>query len=107
MGEKAMMPGVLPPTLACGDYVIPFEFTLPGKVPSSLAFKSKSREAPKAKVKYYIKATVTCSDPHNNMNYKQVLAIREKAEELKEDVKISETSEIKTWCCVSQGTSTM
>lgn len=39
------------------------------------------------------------------MKFKQVLMIREKAVKLKEDNVISETSEIKTWCCCSQGNS--
>lgn len=92
MGKKEMMHGVLPASLGCGDYCIPFEFTLPNNIPSSIQFKSKTRETPKAKVKYYIKATVKCHDHHQNMDFKQVLAIREKPEELKTDVVIKETS---------------
>jgi len=41
------------------------------------------------------------------MKYKQVLAIREKPVNLVVGEAQSETSTIKTWCCIKQGTSTM
>ena len=66
-----------PEEIDCGDYTIKFSFALPDKVPSSLAFKSKqSREAPKAKVKYFAKAVLECEG--SDMKHKTVLCIREK-----------------------------
>ena len=67
--------GVLNP----GIYSVEFQTELPARIPSSLHFKHKnSREEPKAKVKYYIKATLHTHDKHDTMKYKQVLIIREK-----------------------------
>jgi len=95
-----------PEEIACGDYTIKFSFELPDKVPSSFAFvNKKSREAPKAKVKYFAKATLDCEG--EDMKHKTVLVIREKAVALKEDTVLEETSEIKTWLCCNQGKSKM
>ena len=81
---------------------------MPNKLPSSLQFKHKhSREEPKAKVKYYVKATLKTNDKHDEMKYKQVLIIREKPVNMVVGDAQSETSNIKTWCCIDQGTSTM
>ncbi len=72
-----------------------------------MMFKGKGREKSKAKVKYYVKAKIVQNDGDDLFKYKQVLMIREKPVSLKTDETISETSEIKTWCCCSQGTSSM
>ena len=91
-----------------GLYQVNFQTELPSKIPSSLNFKEKhSREEPKAKIKYYIKVKLHAANSHDDMKYKQVLAIREKPVDLVVGEAQSETSEIKTWCCISQGTSTM
>ena len=59
------------PTLAPGDYAIPFSFTLPAHVPSSLYYKNKHIQAkPKAKVKYHIRATLKGHNNHTQMKYK-------------------------------------
>ena len=89
--------GVLNP----GIYSIEFTTELPNNIPSSLHFKHKhSREEPKAKVKYYVKATLHTHDHHHKMKYKQVLIIREKPVNLVVGEAQSETSNIKTWCCI-------
>ena len=96
--------GVLNP----GIYSVEFMTELPHNIPSSLHFKDKhSREEPKAKVKYHIKATLHTYDHSHSMKYKQVLIIREKPVNLVVGDAQSETSQIKTWCCIDQGTSTM
>ena len=96
--------GVLNP----GIYSVNFQTELPNDIPSSLAFKhKKSREEPKAKVKYYVKATLHTSHKHDEMKYKQVLIIRERPVNMVVGDAQSETSNIKTWCCIDQGTSTM
>ena len=90
-----------------GLYQIDFQLDLPHKIPASLNFKEKHvREEPKAKVKYYLKAKLE-NGGHDVMKYKQVLIIREKPVEWKVGEAQQETSEIKTWCCCDQGTSTM
>ena len=100
----ASLPGEIQP----GDYEIQFSAELPGKIPSSFHFKdSGNREKPTAKIKYYCKAVLKCADEDHNMKHKQVLSIREKAVELQTDQKISETSELKTWGCCAQGTSSL
>lgn len=65
--------GVLQP----GVYEVSFQFLLPHNIPSSLHFADKkNRHEPKAKVKYYIKAKLENHHGHDEMKYKQVLAIR-------------------------------
>lgn len=91
-----------------GVYSVEFATMLPEKLPSSIGFKhKKSREEPKAKIKYYVKAVLHTHDKHDEMKFKQVLIIREKPVALREGDQQSETSHIKTWCCVDQGHSTM
>ena len=59
-------------SLQPGVYEWPFQLTLPNDIPSSLAFEDKkhNRHKPKAKVKYYIKATLHAYDKHDDMKYK-------------------------------------
>ena len=88
-------------TIDEGDYIVNFSFVLPQKVPSSLFFKNKSKESPKCKVKYYVKAKICCSNDTEEMSHKQVLTIREEPVALQQNTTISEVSEIKTWMCCS------
>ena len=91
-----------------GAYVIEFSFNLPIDLPSSINTHMKDvRERPKAKIKYFIKAKVNAFDPRDNMKYKQVLIVRERPVEFKMGEQQQETSNITTWCCVDQGTSSM
>ena len=69
--------GNLPEELEEGDYTVRFSFELPKKIPSSLFFKSKAKESPKAKVKYFVKAKINCEDDSMDLKHKQVLSIRE------------------------------
>lgn len=89
-----------------GNYTIDFSFILPDHIPSSLNFKDKkSREEPKAKVKYFVKVKLDCKDDDEEMKYKQVLVIREKPVDFEANEQLKEKSEIKTWCCIDQGKS--
>lgn len=68
-------------TLVPGDYAIPFCFTLPQGIASSLFYKNKHHNAkPKAKVKYHIKATLKGHSNKIHMKHKQVVVIREPGE---------------------------
>ena len=88
-------------------YQIDFQCDLPNGIPSTLNFKDeKTREKPKAKVKYYIKAKLE-NHGKDIMKHKQVLVIREKPVEWKVGEQQQETSSIKTCCCCDQGTSSM
>lgn len=99
-----IMGGVLQP----GIYQVDFQTELPHNIPSSLNFKhNHGQEKPKAKVKYYVKATLKTPDKHDEMKFKQVMIIREKPVNMVVGEAQSETSHIKTWCCVDQGQSTM
>lgn len=97
-----------------GGYMTPdtyrtsFQFQLPKGMPSSINFKDTSvRECPKAKVKYYIKATLHTTDPKHVMKYKQVLAIREAPVAFKMNEQQEEESKVTTCCCIDQGVSKM
>ncbi len=91
-----------------GSYAVSFQFTLPHGIPSSIAYKeSHSHERAKAKVKYWVKAIVDGIKKDDDMKYKQVLAIREKPVEFKANEQKQETANIKTWCCIDQGASSM
>ena len=89
------------PVIEPGEYVMRFNFQLPDDLPSSLYFKKMTREAPKAKVKYYIKVSLECEHPKFAMVYKQVLIIREKPLDLSVGTTIEEASQLKTWGCCS------
>jgi hypothetical protein len=94
--------------LAPGLYQVRFQFVLPDKMPSSINFKDKStRERPKAKIKYFVKAVLKTGFFENNMKYKQVLAIREPPVQFKMNEQQAENANIKTWCCIDQGFSKM
>ena len=87
---------------------MPFQMTLPSNIPSSVHYKDKKVKAePKAKVKYFIKAVLHAHEKDHDMKYKQVLVIREPAVEFKAGEEQKERSNIKTWCCIDQGHSTM
>ena len=91
-----------------GVYEVSFQFVLPAHLPSSLHFKDKhNRHEPKAKVKYYVKAKLHTHHEHDEMKYKQVLIIREPSVAFKAGEEQKERSNIKTWCCIDQGHSTM
>ena len=75
----------LPEVIEKGDYTIKFSMQLPDHLPSSMAFKGKTREKSKVKVKFYIKAKIVQNDGDDLMKFKQVLMIREKPVKLQED----------------------
>lgn len=90
-----------------GDYRIGFRFMLPDNLPGSLMYKNKKRhDAPHAKVKYFVKASIVSVHDSMCLKHKAVLCVREK-EQFEVGTEISETSEIKTWGCCAQGTSSM
>lgn len=65
-----------------GAYEFSFTLELPHGMPGSIIYKEKdTHEDAKAKVKYWIKATLDCNG--DDMKYKQVLAVREKPVSLK------------------------
>jgi len=108
LGYKTTLTDCLPGSELEGDYRIAYKFTLPDHIPSSLMYKNKkSREAPQAKVKYFVKAKIISANEDMCMGHKAVLAVREKPEALQTNTTIKETSEIKTWGCCAQGTSSM
>ncbi|CDW76085.1 UNKNOWN [Stylonychia lemnae] len=87
-----------------GDYVVPFSFSLPSGIPSSMHFMNRGDlRHPKAQVKYSIKAFIETNTHGVGMGYKQILLVREHPPNF--EVNIERTSEnlVKTWCCVNQG----
>ena len=58
--------GVMQP----GMYQIGFSTVLPSELPSTLYFKVYNHYDPKAKVKYYMKATLNTVDPKDKMKNK-------------------------------------
>ncbi len=59
------------PVLAPGDYVVPFSFTLPPGLPSSLVYhKHDCFESPKAKIKFHIRALLKNHVGHKVMTHK-------------------------------------
>ena len=99
--------GDLPSELS-GDFKLAFRFSLPDHIPSSFNFKDKKkRSKPDAKIKYFVKAKLICEDEDLEIKHKAVMAVRERIGDVQANTTISETSEIKTWCCCSQGTSSL
>lgn len=84
LGYEQEFKGELPEELD-GDYQLGFTFTLPDHIPSSLMFKDKKKSTkPSAKIKYWVKAKLMCGDDDMEMKHKAVMAVRERAEEMKE-----------------------
>ena len=90
-----------------GMYQIGFSTVLPAELPSSLYFKFYDRYDPKAKVRYYLKATLNTVDPKDKMKNKQVISIRERPVAFQANAMGSSSNEITTWCCMKQGESKM
>lgn len=90
--------------MRAGDYMIRFKFKLSENIPSSFYFKSMvESEAPKAKVKYFIKAKLSCEDSAKNMMFKQVLIVRERQVKLQEDHIIRDVIHASILNCCKQG----
>jgi len=83
-----------------GDYVIPFEFTLPLNLPSSINYKNNIGDKPKAKIKHTIKAIINMKNG-KIMKYKQLLVIHENPVEFKQDANSNVTVDLNTWCCIN------
>jgi len=91
-----------------GTYNIDFQFILPTGLPSSIYYKDKrTREHPKAKIKYWVKAKVIGRSRSDEMKHKQIIAIREPPVQFKMNEQQGEVANLKTWCCIDQGTSHM
>lgn len=95
------------PMLMPGDYTIPFQFALPQGIPSSIMFQGTGQKRPKAKVKYCIKAILRNQRDESMMKYKQVLIVREQGDAYQTNINQSQTNNVKTWCCMDQGPSTV
>lgn len=94
------------PVLQPGDYCIPFSFSLPHGLPSSLFYKNASHtHKPKAKVKYHIRAIVHGQHDKQLMKFKQVLILREVPPNAEASIKQTSEHQITTWCCMDQGRS--
>lgn len=66
------------PTLLPGDYAIPFSFSLPQNLPSSIQFYDpKPFAKPKMKVKYFVKALLKNKANKDLLKFKQVVIVRE------------------------------
>lgn len=60
-----------------GDYIVPFTFTLPTNLPSSIMFhRPHDRDHPQAYIKYYITAILKNMD-RTELRYSQMLVIHE------------------------------
>ena len=93
-------------SMQVGDYLQRFKFILPHDLPSSLYFKdSQTKDAPKAKVKYFVKVRFLCSDEQYNMEYKQILIIREKQNMPKKDCQIDDVAFARTFYFCKRGKS--
>jgi hypothetical protein len=88
--------------LAPGDYAVPFSFSLPAKIPSSLYYKNKHIQAkPKACVKYHIRASLKNHHHHSLMKFKTVMVIKEHDVAFEVGKKTTSELPITTWCCVN------
>jgi len=90
-----------------GDYTIPFEFTLPEGIPSSIFYKDKGCEAcPKAKVKHTIKAILNTVEGYK-MKYKQYINIHEPPVQFHEHAAGKVEQNITSWGCCGKGPTSM
>ena len=76
--KKEMVYVFSEPLLKNGDYQIPFQFTLPSGLPSSMMWRNMTvAEQPKCEVKYFIRAYLN-HDNNKNMIHKQLLILKER-----------------------------
>ena len=89
--------------LAPGDYIIPFEFTLPLGLPASIMFQNKHHhDKPKAIVKYSVMSTIINYD-NTVLRYKQMPVIHEPPVAFQENNLYKQKVAMTTCCCCAQG----
>ena len=86
-----------------GDYTVPFEFTLPRGIPSSMLFnRPEMRGMPVAVIKYHLRVKlITASTKDKEIFYKQVLIVREPATNFAVAINQMNECKITTWCCMN------
>ena len=82
-----------------GDYTIPFEFTLPANMPSSIIYENRNREDhPWCKVKYTAQAILVMRN-NTTLKYKQWIVIHEPPVPFVENSQSAQTVRLTTCCC--------
>jgi len=82
-----------------GDYIVPFEFTIPAHMPSSIMYHNKHHhDQPKAHITYKIKALIECHSKAQ-LKYKQMLVVHEPPVAFKENELHQQKVAITTCCC--------
>jgi len=90
-----------------GDYIVPFQFTLPHTLPASIMYNNKHHhDRPKAIIQYNVKAVLT-THHQGDLKYKQLLVIHEPPVPFRADEQHTQKVGITTCCCMNQGTTDM
>lgn len=88
-----------------GDYTIPFEFTLPSRMPASILYNDKTTwQRPKAKIRYSVQAIMHSHDG-SIMKYKQMIMVHQPPVAFVQDQIHAANKVINSWCCIGKGKS--
>lgn len=91
--------------LTKGQYIYPFTFTLPSDLPGSFEYYD---ETSSAFIKYLIHGRLVSSNGRESeMNAANLIFVRQSLDNFECPDKKLSTKNIKSWCCISQGPSTL
>lgn len=91
--------------LSGGQYAYPFTFALPNHLPGSFEFYDEDKSA---YIKYFVTARVVSNyGTDHNLNAEALLIVRQQGENFSYPTRLSNTSNIRSWCFFQKGTSTL
>jgi len=95
------------PVLMPGDYMVPFQFTLPYGIPASIFYRNDNlSKKPYGKIKYSVQVKLARYGTFTrDIRYKQVLLVREAPRDFAAMINQKSEYQMTTWCCIKQGKS--
>lgn len=91
--------------LTAGQYIYPFTFTLPSDLPGSFEYYD---ETSSSFLKYLIHCRIISSNGRETeMNSANLIIVRQSADNFEYPNKKLKTKQVKSWCCINQGLSTL
>jgi hypothetical protein len=88
-----------------GQYVYPFQFTLPQHLPGSFEYYD---EEASASIKYQVKArALSWQGKNNELESRGILVVRQSPQNFQYPPNLSDTKALTTWCFFSKGSATL
>ena len=86
--------------LGVGDYVVPFEFTMPLDAPACMVHSGTASSS--AKLRYVLKVKLNTKS-NQSLKYKQWLIIHEQPKAFIENFQVNDEVDLIQCCCIPQG----